>query len=85
MSRTRPSRTDATASNDPAGVVWCRIRSGSLESWLPRLVGEWSGSRRNGAELWRRLRGMGFAGSVRVMTEWATRLRRAEAAPAGRP
>jgi hypothetical protein len=39
---------------------------------------------RNGAELWRRLRARGFSGSLRVVTEWATRCRRDEVAGAPR-
>ena len=58
-----------------------RIRQSSLESWLARLDAEWTAGCRNGAELWRRLRGAGFRGSLRVVTEWATRRRRAETAP----
>ena len=57
-----------------------RVRQSSLEPWLPRLEREWSAGCRNGAELWRRLRAAGFGGSMRVVTEWATRRRRAEAA-----
>jgi hypothetical protein len=41
---------------------------------------EWNGGCRSGAELWRRLKVRGFAGSLRVVTEWATRRRRAERA-----
>jgi transposase len=62
-----------------------RIRQSSLEPWLPRLAADWTGGCRNGAELWRRLRAAGFHGSLRVVTEWATRRRRAETAPDGRP
>jgi transposase len=36
----------------------------------------------NGAELWRRLKVRGFRGSLRVISEWATRRRRAEKADA---
>ncbi|MFV0514329.1 MAG: ISL3 family transposase [Jhaorihella sp.] len=57
-----------------------RIRESSLTPWLPQLEREWSGGCRNGAELWRRLRGAGFRGSLRVVSEWATRQRRAEQA-----
>ncbi len=57
-----------------------RVRQSSLEPWLPRLEREWSAGCRNGAELWRRLRTAGFGGSLRVVTEWTTRRRRAEAA-----
>ena len=56
-----------------------RLRESSLEPWLPRLTREWEGGCRNGAELWRRLRAKGFRGSLRVVGEWATRQRRAEA------
>jgi transposase len=37
---------------------------------------------RNGAELWRRLKERSFRGSLRVVTEWATRRRRSEKADA---
>jgi transposase len=57
-----------------------RVRQSSLEPWLPRLEREWSAGCRNGAELWRRLRAAGFGGSQRVVSEWSTRRRRAEAA-----
>ena len=57
-----------------------RVRQSSLERWLPWLEREWDGGCRNAAELWRRLRAVGFAGSLRVVGEWATRRRRAEAA-----
>ena len=50
-----------------------RPRASSLEPWLDRLNAEWEGGCRNGAELWRRLRAAGFAGALRVVTEWATR------------
>ena len=57
-----------------------RIRQSSLDPWLPRLEKDWGAGCRNGAELWRRLRAAGFAGSLRVVTEWTTRRRRAVAA-----
>lgn len=57
-----------------------RVRESSLEAWLPSLDEQWSAGVRNGAELWRRLRERGFAGSLRVVGEWATRRRRAERA-----
>jgi len=59
-----------------------RPRASSLEPWLDRLNAEWSEGCRSGAELWRRLRGSGFPGSIRVVTEWATRRRRDDAAAA---
>ena len=55
-----------------------RVRESSLESYLPWLDGQWAGGCRNGTELWRRLKAQGFRGSLRVVTEWATRRRRAE-------
>jgi transposase len=55
-----------------------RTRESSLEIHLPWLEAQWSAGSRNGAELWRRLRAHGFRGSLRVVTEWATRRRRAE-------
>lgn len=62
---------------DQRGDVF-RLRESSLESYLPWLDAEWSAGHRNGAELWRRLRTQGFRGSLRVVTEWATRRRRAD-------
>lgn len=61
------------------------VRMNSLELWLVQLDEAWSGGCRNGAELWRRLRLAGFGGSLRVVTEWATRRRRAKAAQASGP
>ena len=64
-----------------------RLRQSSLDPWLPWLTREWEGGCRNGTELWRRLRAEGFGGSLRVVGEWATRQRRAEASaysPPGR-
>lgn len=55
-----------------------RIRESSLEVYLPWLEVQWTAGQRNGAELWRQLRQHGFRGSLRVVTEWATRRRRAE-------
>jgi transposase len=60
-----------------------RTRESSLEVHLPWLEEQWSAGSRNGAELWRRLRQHGFRGSLRVVTEWATRRRRTERAPTG--
>lgn len=55
-----------------------RTRQGSLDPHLPFLDAQWEVGCRNGAELWRRLRALGFAGSTRVVSEWATRRRRSE-------
>ena len=55
-----------------------RTRQSSLDVHLPWLDEQWASGCRNGAELWRRLKGRGFRGSLRVISEWATRRRRAE-------
>ena len=57
-----------------------RTRQSSLEAHLPLLDAQWTAGCRSGAELWRRLRSHGFRGSSRVVSEWATRRRRAEKA-----
>jgi transposase len=59
-----------------------RVRESSLERHLPWLDAQWAAGHRNGADLWRCLKAQGFRGSVRVVTERATRRRRAEAADA---
>ncbi|WP_094515343.1 ISL3 family transposase [Brucella lupini] len=60
-----------------------RVRQTSLEPHLPWLETQWDAGLRNGAELWRQLRVVGFGGSLRVVTEWAARRRRAEKAENG--
>jgi transposase len=55
-----------------------RVRESSLEPYLPWLDAQWAAGARNGTELWRRLRGQGFRGCLRVVSEWATRRRRSE-------
>jgi transposase len=60
-----------------------RVRESSLELHLPWLEGQWEAGRRNGAALWRQLKNQGFRGSLRVVTEWATRRRRADKADSG--
>jgi transposase len=57
-----------------------RSRTTSLAPYLESLDAEWNSGCRRGAELWRRLRRIGFAGSLRVVSEWATRRRRSEKA-----
>src|SRR6202163_1845610 len=57
-----------------------RTRQSSLDAHLPLLDAQWAGGCRNGAKLWRRLNSDGFRGSQRVVSEWATRRRRAEKA-----
>jgi transposase len=59
-----------------------RTRQSSLDAHLPWLDAQWGAGRRNAAELWRRLKDLGFRGSLRVVTEWATRRRRADKADA---
>jgi transposase len=59
-----------------------RTRQSSLEAHLPWLDVQWTGGHRNGTELWRKLKELGFRGSSRVVAEWATRRRRAEKASA---
>lgn len=56
-----------------------RSRASTLDGYLDWLSHEWASGCRSGAELWRRLRAQGYAGSLRVVTEWATRRRRDEA------
>jgi transposase len=58
-----------------------RVRSSSLEAFLPQLEIEWTAGCRNGAQLWRHLKAAGFRGAPRVVSEWATRRRRSESAP----
>ena len=60
-----------------------RVRQTSLEPHLPWFEAQWEAGQRNGAELWRQLRLAGFGGGLRVVTEWATRRRRAEKAENG--
>jgi transposase len=50
-----------------------RVRQSSLDA-------QWDAGSRNATELWRRAKGQGFRGSLRVVGEWATRRRRAEQA-----
>ena len=62
-----------------------RVRTSSLQPFLMWLDAEWTAGCRNGAELFRQLRSIGYAGSARVVAEWATRRRRTEAAPIKAP
>uniref|UniRef100_A4X034 Transposase n=1 Tax=Cereibacter sphaeroides (strain ATCC 17025 / ATH 2.4.3) TaxID=349102 RepID=A4X034_CERS5 len=62
-----------------------RVRQHSLEPWLPRLDTEWTAGCRNGADFWRRMQAAGFRGSLRVVTQWATRRRRAETSRSALP
>jgi len=67
------------------GTEVFRPRMSSLDAFLPRLEMEWEGGCRNGAEPWRRLKVAGFAGALRVVSEWTTRRRRAESSGGTRP
>jgi transposase len=57
-----------------------RVRESSLELHLRWLDEQWAAGHRNGAELWRCLQRQGFRGCARVVSEWASRRRRAEKA-----
>lgn len=57
-----------------------RVRENSLDLYLQWLDSQWADGHHNASELWRRLRRHGFRGSLRVVSEWATRRRRAEKA-----
>jgi transposase len=78
--RTGHSRNLVRQISRGGGTDMFRNRQSTLDGHLPFLDAQWSGGCRNGAELWRRLRGQGFKGSLRVVAEWATRRRRADAA-----
>jgi transposase len=55
-----------------------QTRQSTLDGYLPFLDAQWTNGCRKGAELWRRLKAEGFSGSLRVVSEWATRRRRSE-------
>ena len=57
-----------------------RTRQSSLDAYLARLDVHWVQGCHNSAKLWRRLKLEGFRGSLRVVSEWATRRRCAEKA-----
>lgn len=57
-----------------------RTRQSTLAAHLPFLDAQWTEGCRNGAELWRRVQVRGFQGSLRVVSEWTTRRRRADRA-----
>ena len=56
----------------------CRPRVHSLDPWRALLERRWAEGCRNGAQLWREARDAGFAGGLRVVTEWANRQRLAD-------
>jgi transposase len=55
-----------------------RVRSRSLEAYLPWLDKQWAAGRRNGSELWRSLKRQGFRGCLRVVSAWSGRRRRSD-------
>lgn len=60
-------------------------RRRSLAPYQDLLDRLWSQGCRNGAELWRQLRRVGFSGALRVVTEWANRRRLDDKQLPGRP
>jgi transposase len=78
--RTGYSRNFVRQISRGGGTDVFRTRLSTLDNHLPLLEAQWTGGCRNGAELWRRLKEQGFQGSLRVVTEWATRRRHAEKA-----
>jgi transposase len=76
--RTGNSRNLVRQISRGGGADMFRIRQSTLDKHLPFLDAQWTGGCRNGAELWRRLKGQGFKGSLPVVAEWATPRRRAE-------
>ena len=60
-----------------------RSRESSLELYLPWLDARWAAGERNGTALWRQLQKQGFRGCLRVVTEWATRRRKADRTESG--
>lgn len=55
-----------------------RSRMSSLDPFLAHLETAWAAGSHNGAALWRAMKTKGFTGSLRVVTEWATRKRKDE-------
>jgi hypothetical protein len=55
-----------------------RSRMNSLDPFTRQLETAWANGCRNGAALWRRVKAAGFIGSLRVVTEWASRQRKEE-------
>ncbi len=62
-----------------------RPRMHSLDSWRAVLERRWAEGCRNGAQLWRDLRDLGFKGAMRVVTEWTNRQRLTEPERQTRP
>jgi transposase len=55
-----------------------RSRMSSLEPFLAQLEAAWADGNHNGAALWRAIKTKGFTGSLRVVSEWATKQRQDE-------
>lgn len=53
-----------------------RSRTSSLEPFIAQLEAAWAHGCQNGAGLWRQMQAAGFAGGLRVVTEWVTRQRK---------
>jgi transposase len=53
-----------------------RSRMSSLDPFIEQLGAAWTSGCHNGAALWRQVKAAGFAGSLRVVAEWATRQRK---------
>jgi transposase len=66
------------------GTDMFRSRMSTLEPHLATLDAYWRAGCHNASEIWRRLRDAGFAGSSRVVAEWAKRRRLDEAPMADR-
>jgi len=60
-----------------------RCRMSSLDPFQTALEAKWGAGLRSGAALWRELKAVGFAGGLRVVTEWATRRRKEEGTATG--
>ena len=85
MRRTGLARQTVRGIISGTGADVFRIRESSLDPFAATLDAEWAAGCHKGAELWRRLRVKGYTGSLRVVSEWATRKRRDKADPNGRP
>ena len=68
-----PATAEAWLCGQPQISVVARDRGGGYALAAAKALA----GHRNGAELWRRLKNQGFRGSLRVVSEWATRRRRA--------
>lgn len=62
-----------------------RSRMSSIDPFLKQLDADWMSGCHNGAALWRKAKAAGFAGGMRVISEWATRQRRETSTANARP